>query len=493
MIEDVFVLDDEGSKKAMVQGEEIELYEPAYGYNDDLINWLKQSGLWDTLTSIWPDLKKRNGIEPQVLNGVWAIMDIAHIGKIQKVDPILRDGRIMHEVGVNIHRVHSKLKEGKGVIHRDTLRNHKKRIPVKESSLAFYRQVTLMRKRRWIRGKAYAADGFEIEVTCPDSYEGGVKKWDPDKGKWIYGYKAEILFNLSEDRPRIIGIALGPINMDERELLLTILSSLSLNVASVCEIINVLVLDRGYWGVSFFKELKEKYRIDIVTLGKSNLNACGDVRSLITLEGKAPIKRRIERKNNKGEVTLYSREMTPVKDVEVISDTGEAIKMNAVFMQEINESTGEVSETVYFTTLPVPKAPQRIVKYYDSRWGIENRCNRVLSQTWKMRVLVSRKFNAIFAQIVMVAMCYNACRIYEEKNPKEAEETYEKMRARGIESFLTDYGVIVFVPRLRIFTAMAPEECADLISKRTAAKLLLLTKEGMSLEEAIEKTVGKIE
>jgi len=87
--------------------------------------------------------------------------------------------------------------------------------------------------------------------------------------------------------------------------------------------------------------------------------------------------------------------MTPVKDVEVISDTGEAIKMNAVFMQEINESTGEVSETVYFTTLPVPKAPQRIVKYYDSRWGIENRCNRVLSQTWKMRVLVSRKFNAI--------------------------------------------------------------------------------------------------
>ena len=47
MIEDVFVLDDEGSKKAMVQGEEIELYEPAYGYNDDLINWLKQAGLID--------------------------------------------------------------------------------------------------------------------------------------------------------------------------------------------------------------------------------------------------------------------------------------------------------------------------------------------------------------------------------------------------------------------------------------------------------------
>ena|GEM_PF-5966471 len=44
-----------------------------------------------------------------------------------------------------------------------------------------------------------------------------------------------------------------------------------MNVAPVSEIIDVLVLDRGYWGVSFFKELHEKYRIDTVTVGKSNL------------------------------------------------------------------------------------------------------------------------------------------------------------------------------------------------------------------------------
>ncbi|NLA06703.1 MAG: transposase, partial [Firmicutes bacterium] len=70
------------------------------------------------------------------------------------------------------------------------------------------------------------------------------------------------------------------------------------------------------------------------------------------------------------------------------------------------------SEAVYSTTLPVSRVPERIVEYYNSRWGIENRCNRILSQTWKMRVLVARKYNAIFAQIVMVSMCYKACRIY---------------------------------------------------------------------------------
>ncbi len=133
------------------------------------------------------------------------------------------------------------------------------------------------------------------------------------------------------------------------------------------------------------------------------------------------------------------------------------------------------------------------MEYYDSRWGIENRRNGVLSQTWKMRLSVVRKSSAIFEQIVMVAMCHNACKINDEKNPKEAEETYEKMRMRGLESFLTDHGIIVFVPRLQIFATITPEACADLISKRTTAKLLFLTREGMSLEEAIEKTVGKLE
>ncbi|HXL04161.1 MAG TPA: hypothetical protein PLH34_05105 [Bacillota bacterium] len=78
MIEDIFVLNDEETKKAIVQDEEVELYESAYGYNDDLINRLKQSGLWDTLTYMKPDLKKKNGIEPSVLNGFLLFCRLCH-------------------------------------------------------------------------------------------------------------------------------------------------------------------------------------------------------------------------------------------------------------------------------------------------------------------------------------------------------------------------------------------------------------------------------
>ena len=76
---------------------------------------------------------------------------------------------------------------------------------------------------------------------------------------------------------------------------------------------------------------------------------------------------------------------------------------------------------------------------------------------------------------------------------QEAEETYGKIRMRGLESLLAYYGMIVSVPKLQIFASLTPEECADSISRRTAAKPLLLTRRGMCLEETIEKTFGKIE
>jgi len=482
--DDVFVLDEQGTEEAIVSGEQVEAYDSAYGWNDDLVNWLNEAGFWDILTSMEPD-KRANGIKASILNGVWVVMDLAHIGKIQEVDPVLRDGRIMHEVGFGIHKVRASLRHGQGVIHRDTLRNHIKRVSVREATRVFYEHVTHMRRKKLIRGRIYGADGFDIEVSSPDSYEGCGKRWDPDKGRWLYGYKAVLLFNLSDVRPRIIGLALGPINTDERDLLLEILSSLSCHVAPVSQIIDTLVLDRGYWGVGFFRHLGEKYSLHIVTPGKAKLDACEDVRALVKLERKVPAIWHVEKRNNKGKVIAYLRELTPVQGVEVVGEEGDVIKMNAVFMRETNKSTGEVSEAIFFTTLPIARAPQRIVGYYDMRWNIENRCNRTLSQTWKVRTLVGRKFCAIYAQLMMVAMCYNACRIYEEKNPEEAEETYMKMRQRGMKSLLVSRSAVVFVPRLGVFAAMSTEKYADLSARRAVARVLALTEQGMSIGEAV--------
>ena len=87
------------------------------------------------------------------------------------------------------------------------------------------------------------------------------------------------------------------------------------------------------------------------------------------------------RESNESKVTSYLREMSPVNNMEIISNNGDAIEMNVVSMREIKESTGEASGPAYFTTLSVSRAPQRIVGHYDSRWEIENCCNCIFSQT----------------------------------------------------------------------------------------------------------------
>ena len=132
-----------------------------------------------------------------------------------------------------------------------------------------------------------------------------------------------ILFNGADDRPRIVGIAVGPMNMDEPVLLCDILDALTAHVAPVSQIIDTLVLDRGYWGVGFFADLCEKYRLHIVTLGKADLSACEDVRALVKLEKRTPTVLRVEKKNNKGKTLGFTRELVPVQDVEVVGESGE--------------------------------------------------------------------------------------------------------------------------------------------------------------------------
>jgi len=66
-----------------------------------------------------------------------------------------------------------------------------------------------------------------------------------------YGYKLELLMNVTTTgRLRFIGAALGPINSDEKALLISIFEKIEkhLGKGKVREIIDSLTLDRGYCG-----------------------------------------------------------------------------------------------------------------------------------------------------------------------------------------------------------------------------------------------------
>ena len=95
------------------------------------------------------------------------------------------------------------------------------------------------------------------------------KVWDKKEGRYKYGYKLELLMNVTTTgRLRFVGYALGPINTDERALLIHIFETIEKDLVKgkVREIIGSLALDRGYWGGHFLWKLNKRWGVDFVTM-----------------------------------------------------------------------------------------------------------------------------------------------------------------------------------------------------------------------------------
>lgn len=486
---EVYIQDREAAKAAVVGGEKIEVMGTEYGHNDHLIDWLKEKGYWEIITGYKAKVGD-NGTGVKKLNGIWALMGLGHIGRIQQADPLLRDGKLMSDLGFNLRRKEAVDGKRKGVIHRDTLSNHLKRIDSKESDKVFYEHTKLLRSQKKLRGKEYAADGFEIEVSSMSGYEGAGKVWDDKKKRWKYGYKVVYVFNINSERPRIIGLSLGPIQMDERKLLREILKELGEKVAPVKEIIEVIVLDRGYWGAELFEDLHEVYGLELVTIGIKSHHCTRQVLGMASIAKKWQ-ERRVRRRNNKGKEIEYIRRVTEFTGLEVGDDSNRVYEMNAVLMEETNLETGEVDQVVYFTTLAVARNPYKAVELYDRRWSIENRCNRRLSQEWIEKIPVGRKRNAIYGQLTMIAMLYNVTRIYEEENRKEAEKLREEMQRRGRRSYLLGQSVVIYAIERQVYTTMDEESSCRLIKERSLLKVSRLIEQGEDVREALKKIMAE--
>lgn len=148
------------------------------------------------------------------------------MGKLQYADPLLRDGKLLVDLGFNLSHVAQRQSEDRSVLHRDTLRNHYKRVPVREAQRAFYEEhLWHLRHRKWLRKGLYAADTFTIEVA-PDatSYQLSFHEFKDGKTKEeskIQGYKVCFLLNLKEDRERVVGVSIGPVNANSQSLRMT--------------------------------------------------------------------------------------------------------------------------------------------------------------------------------------------------------------------------------------------------------------------------------
>lgn len=484
MKEKVWIWDKEKVGKEVIAGEHFESVGTAFGENDLWISLLKETGLWDQVASLRPKVKG-NGVPWERLNGILVLKELLALGKLQHVGKLIRDGGLMHQLGFNLEVIKEKLEEDKGIIHRDTARNHLKRMEVEESVSHFYGFVRWMREKRWVRGNICAADGFVIEVTGK-TYPGVGKVWDDKEKRWKWGYKVVILMNITSQRERIIGYALGPIEQDERTLLRTILNDLEKRVASVHEIIDTLVLDRGYFGWDFFEELTNRWKVQFILMAKKNLLLSEEVAHL-TGSGQVTLAKRfldgaaVEVGAVHGVMHGYKNKSQPYLG-----------KLNVAILRQKEEE--KTKEYYYVTNRPI-RNPLKLIELYRRRWTIENQGIRTLSQQWKIRDLPGRTLNAIQARLTLVLELYNAVHIIEMKYPKDTESLQNQLKKRGERSFLYGDGIIIYCQdQLATFTEAQFQQLIEKRTRRETAQAIqsVLKKPKHLREQALERLSEKL-
>jgi len=219
----VWIRNEKEIEEAIINGEETQVVESDFGASELLIDFLKEAGFWDILTRMPIKMGKNNGYPGKIILGILVLKELMAIGKIAGAGKIIKDGKLMADIGFNIEKIKKAEKEDKGVIDLDTLRNHLKKIPQNESDKAFYQHIKILRDKRWIRGHQYVADAVELEVPYGETFEGMGEVWKKKEKRWKSGYKLELLMNVTTTgRLRFVGCALAPINSDERALLISI-------------------------------------------------------------------------------------------------------------------------------------------------------------------------------------------------------------------------------------------------------------------------------
>lgn len=486
--------DDAGCTRALASDEPVEVALSAYGANDFALDFLVESGLWSVMTEMKPDLlRKLNGKPWPALNGVEVLRELARVERIAHCGKIVRDARLMMIAGFNAEAVRRARSQGRAVVDPETLSNHLGRISPRSAAKSFDEHLALLRRKRWIRGKTYAADAHEIIVPYGRQSErlGRVGQ--------KYGYKLALLLNIAPDRERVVGFLLAPLPWSERTLLRMILRHLEKRFGRVGEWMNTLILDRGYWGAAYLLGLKRRHGIDVVTRAQHD-----ELALVKNLEGLL----RSEAVGWEWHAESHSRlgpmqvRCVGLEDLELYDEDGKLVgTLNAVAAEEYDPKRqrrlfGEDGELRprcdYVTTLATARHPERIRNYYRSRWVIENQGFRDLTQQWALDRPAGRRFNALNSRIAFALMLYNAERILRMKHPGPWHEERERLKRLGERSLLGGPSLIGYTPdgRLGLFT---PDQYTRLIAERERNRIVRTLRQGLARGETLERTLERLE
>ena len=489
----VWYRDDAGCAQAVRSGEAVAVELSAYGANDFALDFLVGSGVWSVMASMRPDgLRKENGKPWRALNGVEILRELARIDRIAHCGKIVRDTRLMMIAGFNAEAVARASRRRAPVVTPETLANHLARISPASAAKTFYDEVALLRRRRWIRGKTYAADAHEIIVPY------GRRSERLGKVGEAYGYKLVLLLNIAEARERAVGFVLAPLHHSERTLLRVILRQLEQRFGPVGGWMETLVLDRGYWGAEYLLNLRARYGMDVVTRAQhEELALVRDIEGLLTLPG-APWQRWAETHSRLGEmdVRAVGLEGLPVRD----KRGREVGLLNAVVADEydrkgrrlLDEKGRKRPRVYYVTTLPTVRKPRRTRRFYRKRWAIENQGFRELTQQWALDRLAGRRFNALNSRISFALMLYNAERVLRMTHPGPWQDEQRRLRAQGERALMAGPSLACYTPQGQL-GLFRPDEYERLIALRERDRIVRTLREGLAMGEPLERTLERLD
>lgn len=259
----------------------------------------------------------------------------------------------------------------------------------------------------------------------------------------------------------------------------------------------VLILDRGYWGAQYLLALHRRYGIEVVTRAQHDeLSFVQDLDALVK-DPQTDWQTRPETHSRLGDIQVRC---AGVQAVPLLDAQGRLLgHLNGVVADEYDragrplrdEQGQERPRLHYATTLPTAQHPHRTRSYYGQRWTIENQGFRELTQGWALDRLAGRQFNALNSRTAFVLMLYNADRVLRMKHPGPWQQERQTLRAWGEHGRIGGRSVAAYTEdgRLGLFT---PGDYGNLIAERERNRVVATLREALQRGEDLERALARL-
>jgi hypothetical protein len=459
----------------------------AFGDNDLIVGFLMVEGFWSVLVETEADLlKKENGYPVRILNGLWALCELAGVERIAQSGKVLGDEALLRMVGFQAEQIEEARAEGRLRVDPETLANHLGRISKASVDRSWWEHVKLLRSKRWYRGGVYAVDGTMITIPYgqAENYEGSGKMGE------ACGYRLVVVLNIDEGHERVVGWALGPLARSEKALLDEILKSLREQFGRVGDWMKVLVMDRGYWGSAFLEGIKRNEGVDfVIRAGNDDLDIVKDMEGMSRLESTI-WHEAVEEHSRLGKMRVR---MAGFTDVPMYDDNDvDHGPCQTVIAEEYDMQGARLPERPrfhYVTSLPVDPASaatvQQVRTYYRRRWSVENQGFWVLTKRWNLDTLAARNLNAIRARLNFALQLYNAENCCAWKHPGDFQDELPRLKRPSKGERLGRPSIMIYTPEGKV-GAFQANEYEALIGKAAKTAFKAKVRQGLGEGRSIE-------